>query len=243
VELSTTNASDAKQFYSGLFGWEAKDEPAGPMTYTTLRRDGKDVAGLYQLGPDQAGMPPNWGSYVSVASADETARKVSSLGGKVAMEPFDVMEHGRMAVFQDPLGAFVSVWQPNKHHGFDGYGTPGFVCWNELMTTDTKKARDFYTRLFDWKAEEQDFGAMRYTMFKLDDKPVGGMLKITDDMGPVPPNWMVYFAVEDCDASVNEAKRLGGRITVPPSDIPKVGRFSVLTDPQGAAFAVIRLTM
>jgi predicted enzyme related to lactoylglutathione lyase len=159
------------------------------------------------------------------------------------MEPFDVMEHGRMAVFQDPLGAFFSVWQAKKHHGFDAYGAPGFVCWNELMTTDTKKAKEFYTRLVDWKADEQDFGPMKYTMFKVGDKSVGGMMKITEDMGPVPPNWLVYFAVEDCDASVQEATRLGGRALVQPSDIPNVGRFSVLTDPQGAAFAIIRLTM
>jgi predicted enzyme related to lactoylglutathione lyase len=83
---------------------------------------------------------------------------------------------------------------------------------------------------------------MEYTMFTNDgDRPSGGMLQITPDMGPIPPNWLIYFAVDDCDATVKKATELGGNIIAPPTDIPTIGRFAVLTDPQGAVFATIKL--
>lgn len=239
AELGTTDDAGAKRFYTSLFGWSFIDSPAGPgMIYTRLQKNGKDVGALYKMGAQQGGAPPHWGTYVTASSADEAAKKAQKLGGKVLMEPFDVMEYGRMPVLQDPQGATFSVWEPRKHIGAEVMGEPNTVCWSELDTTDTGSASRFYTDLFGWGSKPGG----DYTEFQLGGQSIGGMMKIPKEWGAVPPNWLTYFAVSDCDATVKKAKELGGEAIVPPTDIPKVGRFAVLRDPQGAVFAIIKLT-
>ena len=244
VELATSDSAAAKTFYSQLFGWECVDNPMGPDSfYTILRLNGKDVGGLFQLMPEMAaeGVPPNWLSYVSVANADETAEKAKAAGATLMKEPFDVATLGRMAVIQDPTGGVFALWQPLEHQGAGVYNLPGSFCWNELGTHDTQKAGEFYSELFGWPRETNQFGPIEYTMFSGADRPAGGMFKITPEMGPMPPHWLVYFAVDDCDASVQKATELGAAVMKPADDIPEIGRFAILTDPQGAAFAVIKL--
>ena len=244
VELTTSDGPAAKEFYTSLFGLSFKDNPMGDAgVYTMLQKNGKDVGGLYQMGPEQKGTPPNWGSYVAVENANDAAAHAKELGATVMMEPFDVMEHGRMAVIQDPTGAVVSFWEPKSHIGARVVNEPGSFCWNELYTTDPERAADFYTGLLGWTKDvlHRDFGD--YVIFNFGGRMAAGMMKIPKEWGPVPPHWLVYFAVDDCDETVEKAKRLGANVTVPPTDIPEVGRFAMLTDPQGAGFAVIKLTM
>ncbi|HXD30811.1 MAG TPA: VOC family protein [Pyrinomonadaceae bacterium] len=244
VELGTSDAAGAKDFYTKLFGWDYTDNPIGPdAVYTMLKLDGKDVGALYQLMPDMVsqGIPPHWLSYVLVTSADETAAKAKELGATLMKEPFDVFTVGRMAVVQDPTGAVFALWQAGTHHGSGIYNVPGSFCWNELGTRDTGKAKDFYTGLFGWSADTQNFGPMEYTMFANGDQPAGGMYGITPEMGPMPPHWLVYFAVDDCDAKVTLAESLGAKTMKPADDIPGIGRFAIMIDPQGAAFALIKL--
>jgi predicted enzyme related to lactoylglutathione lyase len=118
---------------------------------------------------------------------------------------------------------------------------PSEFCWNELMTNNVAACKKFYTQLFGWRAEDVPMGPMTYTMFKKGDKSVGGMMALTPDMGPTPPHWMYYVAVENCDAAAKRVAELGGKICVPPTDIPNIGRFAVAMDPSGAAFAFIKL--
>jgi uncharacterized protein len=144
VELATKDSAAAKRFYTSLFGWEVDDMPIPDGgTYTMLKKNGKQVGALYQLGPQQQGVPPHWNSYVSVASADASAAKAKSLGATVMVEPFDVLDAGRMAVVSDPAGAVVSLWEPRRHIGAQLVNEPGSSCWNELYTTDPRKAADF----------------------------------------------------------------------------------------------------
>ncbi len=244
VELATSDGEAAKKFYTQLFNWDFTDHPMGPAgVYTMLTQNGKDVAALYQLTPDMtsAGVPPHWMSYVAVTSADESAAKAKELGATLMKEPFDVFTVGRMAVVQDPTGAVFSLWEGNDHKGAALYNVPNSLCWNELATKDTTKAGEFYSGLFGWGKNEQQMGPMTYTSFMNGDRPAGGMYQPGPEMGEVPPHWLAYFAVADTDATVARATELGAKACVPPSDIPGVGRFAVMTDPQGAAFAVIRL--
>jgi predicted enzyme related to lactoylglutathione lyase len=244
TDLGTTDAEGAKAFYTALFGWEAVDMPAGPdMIYTMLQQEGKEVAALYEMGQEMRsqGIPPHWLSYVSVASADETAAKAKSLGGQVLREPMDVMDAGRTALIQDPTGAALAVWQPGSHKGARLANVPGSMSWNELATTDTQKAGDFYTKLFGWRSQTNQMGETTYTTFLNGERMSGGMLQITEAWGDVPPHWMVYFAVANCDASAEKVKQLGAEILVPPRDIQSVGRFSMAQDPQGAGFTIIEL--
>jgi predicted enzyme related to lactoylglutathione lyase len=237
VELGTTDGEAAKKFYTELFGWGFEDIPLGPdKVYTILKLNGKDVGAVMPL----QGIPPNWLSYVSVTSADESAAKAKSLGANLMKEPFDVMDVGRMAVIQDPTGAVFAIWQAKKHKGAGIVNVPGALVWNELTTTDTARAGDFYSGLFGWGIDAKTFGSTDYTIFQNGDRGAAGMFKLTPDLADVPPFWLVYFAVDDCDAKVKKATELGATTIKPADDIPGVGRFAILQDPQGAAFAIIK---
>ncbi|MEK6279516.1 MAG: VOC family protein [Acidobacteriota bacterium] len=244
VELATSDSEAAKKFYTELFGWSFADSPIGPdMVYTMLKRDGKDVGALFKMAAEIAsqGTPPNWLSYVSVTNADESAGKARELGATLFKEPFDVFDVGRMAVVQDPTGAVFALWQAGTHQGAGITNLPGSFCWNELGTNDTAKAGEFYKNLLGWVGDAQNFGPMEYTMFVNGERPAAGMYKITPEMGNIPPHWLVYFAVDDCDSSTQKATELGATVMKPPDDIPGIGRFAILADPQGAAFAIIKL--
>ena len=247
IELNTSDSAAAKKFYQGLFDWQAEDTPAGPdYVYTMLRIRGLEIGAMCELQPEQKahGIPPHWMSYVAVASADDAAKKAASLGGTVMADAFDVMDVGRMAIVRDPQGAIFCVWQAKAHFGAKLVGENGTFGWDELWTTDRKKATEFYTGLFGWGAKESGMGGMGvYTEWQNAAQSIGGMMEIAPDMGPVPPNWLPYFMVEDCDAMAEKAKSTGATLQVPPQDIPNVGRFSVIQDPQGATFAIVKLTM
>jgi predicted enzyme related to lactoylglutathione lyase len=244
-ELATTDQKSAGAFYHALFGWDVNEQPIGPTeTYTMFMLRGLEVAAASTLrGPElELGVPPHWNAYVSVASADDTVKRVQELGGKVLAPPFDVMDAGRMAVLQDPTGAVISVWQPARHIGAKILREPGALGWTELTTRDTAAAETFYTKLFGWEAKRGDAGGQEYTEFKVGAQPDAGMIAMDPAWGNVPPHWMPYFQVNDCDGSVAKAQELGGRVYVPPTDIPNVGRFAMLADPQGAMFSIIKVT-
>jgi uncharacterized protein len=243
TELGAKDTNAAKSFYGNLLGWTNFDVPGPGMVYTMFQKNGKDVAGLYELMPEQVsqGFPPAWLTYVCVESADNTTRRVQELGGTVILEPLDIPEAGRAAVYVDPQGATFGVWQPGKHIGAKIIGEEGAVCWNELATSDEKAAREFYKTLFRWDHEIMPNPKFEYIVFKNQEQSAGGMFQITPEMKGLPPSWFVYFAVGDCDETVQKAQSSGAKVMVPPEDIPNIGRFSILSDPQGAAFAVIKL--
>jgi predicted enzyme related to lactoylglutathione lyase len=241
VDLASPDPDASARFYGGLFGWTAPDP--GPVEetggYRMLQRDGRDVAGL---GPTQApDQPAMWTTYVSTDDADAVTAKVQEAGGRVLMEPLDVLGAGRMAVFADAGGAVISVWQPQSHSGAAVVNEPGSLCWNELATRDIEEAKRFYAAVFGWSADTNASGDTSYTEWKLGDRTVGGMIQMNDEWpAEVPAHWMVYFAVEDIDAATRKVEELGGRISVPPTDTP-AGRFSVVNDLHGAVFSIIRL--
>jgi len=242
-ELSTSAQGAAETFYTTLFGWTTQFTPMGPDShYTIFLQDGKDVAAGSQINADMAtmGVPPNWLSYVSVASVDESVAKAAALGGKLVAGPFDVMEHGRMAVLSDPTGAAFALWQAYGHPGATLLDAPGALVWTELGTNDVKKAAAFYGGLLGWTTEIMKMGDFEYTIWKRGGTSAGGMYPLTPDMGNMPPNWLSYFGVTDCDGTVAHAIKLGGALVMGPRDIPGTGRIAVLKDPQGAFFAILQ---
>lgn len=243
VELMTTDTEKAKKFYGDLFGWDHHDDTVGEnMIYTMLIKNGRSVAALYARNAAQAaqGVPSSWSSYVSVHDADATLSKVKAHGGEVILEAMDIFDIGRMGVFKDPTGATLCLWQPKSNIGAQLKNEPGAICWNELLTHDTERAGEFFERVFGWRRKRSDVGEMPYTEFLVGEQPVGGLVRIQAEWGDMPPHWLVYFAVADCDASVDRARNLGGAISAGPYDLEGVGRFAVVRDPQNASFAVIQ---
>jgi predicted enzyme related to lactoylglutathione lyase len=238
IELATSDSNAARAFYSTLFGWTAAEIPIPGGVYSMMKKDGKTAAALYE----EKNSPPHWNNYVSVVSADETAAKAKDLGGKIMMGPLDVMDAGRLAVIVDPTGGIISAWEARRNKGVEVYGETGALCWNEMTTHDAAAAREFYTQLFPWRAG----GDANYTEWHLADTTgaapvvaaIGGMMEMKD----APVGWFPYFAVDDCDASAEQVKANGGRIYKEPADIPNVGRFAIIADPQGAVSAIIHVT-
>ena len=246
-ELATTDQKAGVAFYRALFGWDVNEQPIGPTeVYSMFQVRGKPVGAASTQQPQerQMGVPPHWNSYVTVANVDESAKKAESLGGKIFMPPFDVMDAGRMAVLQDPTGAVFEIWQANRSIGAEILNEPGALCWTELTTTDTKAAEKFYTGLFGWTPKHSTPGSpMEYTEFSVNGQPsIGMMAKPAEMPAHIPSYWMPYFQVANCDASSAKVKELGGSIMVGPQDIPSTGRFAIASDPQRAIFAVFQFT-
>jgi predicted enzyme related to lactoylglutathione lyase len=239
VDLQTTDQAAAKAFYGDVFGWSYDDQPMdGGAVYSIAKIGGADVAAITAQSPElaDAGAPPMWNTYLAVDSADETAAKVGPAGGTVAMEPFDVMDAGRMAFVLDPSGAAVALWQAGQHIGSRLVNEPGTVIWNELIT-DNPAAVSFYEQVLGVTTATAEMGADKYTMFQVGGKEVGGTMP--PQMAGVPNHWHVYFAVTDADATAAKIKSLGGSVMVEPFDTP-IGKMAVVTDPQGAVFSLFQ---
>ena len=239
IELATHDVNAARRFYTDVFGWGVSEVPMGENGfYYIFQKKGKDAGAFYEMMPDQRaqGVPPNWMSYVCVTDADKVAGEAQANGAQVMAGPFDVFDFGRMAVFADPQGAHFAIWQPKTHIGVTIRDEDDTLCWNELHARDLDAAKKFYTAL-GWTAKESP----EYTEWYAGDKAIGGMLKTHSPQ--YPPFWVPYFAVADCDATVEKIKAGGGQVYHGPADIPTVGRFAMVADPQGATFAVIRLQL
>ena len=259
IDTNQPDAEAAVAFYGGLFGWEIEDvmPPGSEGQYFIARIRGGDVAGIGGVAP---GAPPVavWNTYVWVENADETAAKVRNAGGGVVMEPGDVMDSGRTAVFSDPEGAVFFVWQPKQHRGAAIVNEPGSLNFNNLNTRDADAAKTFYGAVFGWGTMPMGGGAEAWTLPGYGDHlellnpgtlermtsmgaPAGfadvvaTVTPLPDDQRDVPSHWGVTFAVADADATARKASELGGQVVAGPLDAPWV-RMAVITDPQGAAF-------
>ncbi len=243
IDLSTTDPAAAQTFYRGLFGWEFVAEPTGDEgEYIMASLGGRSVAGIMQQSPEQAamGQPSLWASYVTVDDVDATVARVEPAGGSVMAPPFDVMDAGRMALIVDPAGAVLCLWQPRAHKGAEVVNEHGALLWNELMSSDLDASSAFYADVLGWGVDQADMGpdAPPYTVYTIgDDMIAGGM---APPMEGIPTSWGIYFASDDCDATVALAESLGATVLAPPMDIP-VGRMASLQDPTGAAFSVMTM--
>ena len=239
-ELSTTDEKGAMEFYSAIFGWVDDPQPIYEnWSYHMQKLNGLEAAAIYQQQAEERklGVPPHWNTYFSVTNVDESVARVQQAGGSLLFGPMDVFAAGRMAMLQDRQGAAFAVWQAEGHIGCRVKGEPGAIMWNELMTSDQTDATEFYTGLLGLGSGSME-GPMEYTLLKVSGDDVAGVMQITEGMGPVPPNWMVYFGVANVDDTTSQAAALGAIVLVPGTDIPGVGRFATIQDPQGAVFGM-----
>ena len=247
-ELAAKDIKAAIAFYKTLFGWGVKENPMGEgMVYYIFTKGDHEVAAGYEINDQMMpGVPPHWAAYVSVTDADAAASKVKALGGEVLMGPHDVSgngrEQGRMVVLKDTIGAVFSVWQAKQHCGVGLVNEPGSLAWTQLNASDPDKAKPFYTGLLGWTYQDNPnpMGGT-YTMWMRpgETNATAGMMPMPPD-APAPSHWLTYWGTADCNASHAKAMSLGAKAYHGPEDIPGMGRFAVMADPQGAVFALFQ---
>jgi hypothetical protein len=238
-ELTTPDVDAATRFYPRFTGWGTQ---AFDKNYMMWTHDGLPIGGVFRLNDEMRarGVPPNWMVYVEVSNVDESARKAESLGGRIVAGPDDIPGTGRFAVVQDPQGATFGIYKSiNQSIAWDGTPVAGRFSWHELMTTDYRKAFEFYEAVFGWeKTGEMDMGGgMMYLLFGKGGEQYGGMYDRTPDMAGMPPFWLMYVHVKDVAKAVTTATQNGAFVHRPQMEIPG-GTIAILGDPQGAGFAV-----
>jgi predicted enzyme related to lactoylglutathione lyase len=240
VDLATSDAGAAREFYGKLFGWNVEVNPDPQYGgYALARLGGQDAAGIGSKMDPSA--PTAWALYIGTDDIDALAKRVGDAGGTVIMAPFDVGDQGRMAVFQDPAGAFISGWQGTRMGGFQT-DAPNSFGWAELNARGVDKALPFYTQVFGWTVRTSPMGDGQpdYNELQVDGQSVAGAWEM-NAMVPaeVPSFWQIYFAVDDVDAAHQKAIELGAHELNAPQDFPG-GRFSIVSDPQGAGFGLLK---
>jgi predicted enzyme related to lactoylglutathione lyase len=234
VDLGAHDLPAAVAFYTELFGWTAQDMGEETGHYTMMSKNGKLVAALSSA---QDPGPARWTTYVNVTSADDVAGKVAAAGGMVVFGPMDVMEAGRMAIFSDPTGAFLALWQPGFHQGAQLVNEPGAFIWSELSSSDLDRSKAFYSAVFGWSWG----GSEQYGEAQVGGRTIAGAMPRPPDLpADVPDHWLVYFGSADVDGDSARARELGGNVLLEPRDIPGMGRFSVASDREGAAFGLFQ---
>lgn len=231
VDLASPDTDASAGFYAGLFGWQSKvDERAEAGGYSTFTLHGHLVAGLGPLPEPE--MPASWSVYIDVADAEATAARAIAHGGKVVVEPFEVLDIGQMAVIRDPFGTTFCLWQPTLHHGAELVNEPGAFAWNELATTDLTHASRFYCDVFSWTTPGDR--SSQHVVFSLDGASVCGAHALRPSEMPA---WAVWFGVTDCDAATETVTELGGSVLDGPS-VMGAGRGATVADLHGAQFGI-----
>jgi predicted enzyme related to lactoylglutathione lyase len=243
TDVSSPDTGGARSFYGGLFGWQYRSAGPDAGGYGFFQLAGRTVAGLGPNDPQQG--PPAWTVYFRSADAGATAEAAEQAHGRVLAPPMDVMGQGHLAILADKAGVPFGIWQPGRTEGFEVASEPGSLCWVELYTPDVAAGAAFYHRVLGLETSSVSLPGGTYTCLGpagADEDAMFGGIMAPADSGAADggPYWLPYFEVEDADATVGRAERLGGAVRMPATTLAGVGRTAQLTDPYGARFAVIR---
>ncbi|WP_078918446.1 VOC family protein [Streptomyces cellulosae] len=222
VDAQLPDVEAGKRFYGELFGWTFEGAYGGS---TWALRDGAPVAALARKADGR--LPTVWTVYFATPDIEGLADRVWAAGGQVVTAPVPVGDLGRAALVTDSEGAVFGLWQPGTHSGFGRRHEPGTFAWAELYARDTDTADTFYGGLF------------HDALFGPGARPDFGRALFSDVFAAeMPPHFLVHFAVADCEAVLGTVNRLGGRVQAPPFET-SYGKVAVVTDNQGASFALL----
>ncbi|MFB7464052.1 VOC family protein [Streptomyces sp. NPDC056224] len=246
LDLGSPDTDAAARFYGAVFGWSFVS--AGPEAggYGFFQLDGKTVAALGPLTDE--GAASAWMVHFMSPDIQATAQAVKDGGGRVRMEPMDVMGEGWLAQFTDPQGAEFASWQPGRTAGLELTSAENSLVWVELHVPDPVAALSFYSGPFGWRHEEMETPGMTYRVLSLTEgdkqqTSFGGIAPQGEGAGggsAMVPRWVPYFHVSDVDATVSAVEGNGGAVLMPAADVPDVGRIAWASDPAGAVFALLK---
>jgi predicted enzyme related to lactoylglutathione lyase len=236
IDLLTSDLDRAQRFYGTVFGWTF--ESAGPEYggYVNAFIDGKPVAGLMGNTPETQS-PDGWTTYLHTANVNATVAAATAAGGVSCVEPMEIKDKGWMGMLTDPTGAFVGLWQPTGHSGFEVVKEAGAPVYFQLTTRDYGKALEFYRDVFGWQTEKvSDTDEFRYSTANFDGEALVGVMDGTHDLPDgVPSNWFFFLGSEDVDKTVQLIVENGGSVIRAAEDTP-YGRLAAVADPTGAGF-------
>jgi predicted enzyme related to lactoylglutathione lyase len=246
--LSTADPAAAASFYGRAFGYRHM-----PMDNTTLLMRGeKPFAAVmdYKKNDRIQREPQNWLPFVRVRDIEATIARVESLGGSLLV-PVQDAGIGRGAAVRGVTGEAIGLWETTSPIGGETLVGAHICGWYELVTPDPDAAIAFYRAVFGWRIADEG----GYTFIGNESGQFGGIVKLAGDWEDhaflaaigrargeklsVPPHWMLFLEVEDCDTFVDTVESLGGQVTGRPEPLHTVGTFAVLRDPQGVYFSVL----
>jgi uncharacterized protein len=232
IDLGIPDVDRAMAFYGPLFGWDFEVGEPERGRYTQCLLGGRRVAALAENPDPQAAHW--WNVYLATGDCDATVARVMSAGGTVVVAPFDLMDHGRMAIARDPVGAQFSLWQGRAHVGCEVVNEPGSLLRNDLVTADPEPARVFYAAVFGFTLDgNPDLPGADFTFLRRPDgHEIGGVMGVPG----APSSWTTLFEVADTDAAVARAAEAGGTPGTPEDFV--YGRIATITDPFGTEFTV-----
>jgi len=241
-ELLTKDKKAAIDFYKHVIGWDTQDydfpEDDGP-DYTMWLAGESPVGGVMEFDEStMSGMSTGWTGSVHTPDVDAAVRHAKELGGSVFAEPMDVPTVGRMAGLIDPQGASIWIMSPAG----DPMPEPPLArsfSWNELVTTDSAAAFEFYRQLFSWdKQDEMDMGdGWMYLIYGRGNQMYGGIYNSPPEK-TAPPHWLYYVNVDDLDAALERVKERGGKVQSGPMEVPGGDHVAECIDPEGITFAL-----
>ena len=242
-DLMSSDVEGSTRFYQQLLGWTTEDVPMGEHTYHMIKNGEDFIGGIVPMDTEQ-GLPTHWIVYMAVADIEAACARVQELGGAVRVPTVEIPP-GRFAVVNDPQGAYFSLWQGNEPAPPEPESPiAGSFCWAECLTSDPDACAAFYTQLFGYEVQSNEMTVggrtSTYRMFKRGEREIGGCLELPEParLAGAPVHWLNYILVEDVDATADRAAELGASVTCPVTDIPGLGRFCVITDPQGGQVAL-----
>lgn len=245
ADVMLPDLAAGKRFYGALFGWTFDEEAEGADSYAPALLDGRFAAALGQKTDGR--MPTSWTQYLAAPDAAETAERVRAAGGVVITEPLEVgsAPAGVLGIAADPGGAVFGFWQSLGFGGFEVSRRPGAYVWTEVYVREKHRVDAFYREVFGYGTADISEEGFDFLLWAPEGEPpdetnaVGGRCMITDAfVEEMPPHFLTYFMVEDCEQTVLLAQELGGRAVFPVEN-SQYGRFAVIADDQGATFAVL----
>ncbi|WP_299564289.1 VOC family protein [uncultured Mycolicibacterium sp.] len=235
IDLSTSDLARARRFYGTVFGWTFEETGPEYEGYVIARCDGRPVAGLMHNKPEWEA-PDAWITYLHTADVDATVAAAVAAGASCCMGAIEVGDQGREAMLTDPTGAFVGLWQPGGHRGFEVAGRHGAPVWHQLTTRDFARALDFYRTVFGWQTQAvADTDEFRYATAAFDGDELLGVFDAAILPEGTPSSWNVFLGADDVDRAIEVIVAEGGTVVRPAEDTP-YGRLASVTDPTGAAF-------
>ena len=241
-DMMTPDVGASHRFYSAVLGWGAQEwnDAGTPYTMWTVQGEMRGGYGPLPHELTAQGVPPHWITYFGVSDVDAAVADAESRGARRHFAQ-DIPEVGRIAMLQDPQGAWFALFRPTTVMADSGTTAPvGDASWHELWTNDPAAAYDFYVHLLGWESagEFEDPAIGKYRMFGRGGVPLGGVTMLLPEMKDVPPNWLPYFHVDDLDAAVGRATEHGGSVLVGPMEVPGGDRIAQCLDALGGAFAL-----